>query len=418
MKYYKKKHFRSENTFWKLYLLTVCGFLGFYAYIPGADKLYSNDMQYLLTAIFALVSLALWCGQSKKIKTPKSFRRFTLCLFCFILIEIVLTSVKYPRQSIVLTIKETLYYFIVWLVLLSFFQIKKSKMTQNRVANIIINISIICSVVAVVAYILYYVSDINILKLDTVFSWDKNNFRNGRLRFGVGIELIIYGALISFRDIIQKKSTAKDWICLFLSLIQILFFIQTRMLMLTLFATFIVFILINKEHSRFINIMGWMTVILLFFTSMFFVGEIYDGVNRYFEADPGIMIRFKAIKYYLEQLKSDPLFGMGLISSSREGPYWNLVAGTEGRFFRADVGVVGFLNTFGLIGFIFVVWILKWVFDHISKNSPYFTVQKAYLFFCIMTFPSLFCFDIERLRAFMIIVFWLLSPINEEAHIT
>jgi hypothetical protein len=295
------------------------------------------------------------------------------------------------------TIKESTYYFVFLLVLLSYKLINKKNKNPEYLRNLIIKYSLFCSVVALIAFVAYTCFGINILRLNVVFSPDNNNFRNGTVRFGVGTYIVIIGMLFSENKIIDKDADKKDYFNILFGMLQIIVVGKTRMLIWMFSAILVANFLFFYVKSKYVKVFGLIVVAVLIAFGLMSAPTMLSLVDSYFQADAGIMIRFKAIEYFIDQVMKSPILGTGFLSSSEQSPYITILTGTEGRYFREDVGFVGTIHQFGVFAICALFFYLRFFVKKIKKNCSYSSSLFSFFLFSIVTLASLCILDTARL---------------------
>lgn len=145
--------------------------------------------------------LVVRAGLKKRICVKGDFLGIYGVLLILVLIEIVWTYHQYD-QPIMLTLKEAFYYFTPVVGYFAFLQYKDD-IKYEEILEIIVKVSLIVSLVALIAFSIYTFAGINILRLEDSAA---TNFRNGTIRFSLGSVVASMGVLISVTRILQKKS--------------------------------------------------------------------------------------------------------------------------------------------------------------------------------------------------------------------
>jgi hypothetical protein len=260
-------------------------------------------------------------------------------------------------------------------------------------------VSIIDSILAILSFVLIYTADINILNIPY-------SIRNGTPRLGIGTEIVLVSLFISFVSVLQKKKLQLiDFANLLLGLVQVIVVNKGRSAIFYLAITFLFGTLLFLKLLPRIIIFSLLLITLLLLSPTF--PAFSNAVEAYFYGDDGIMVRFQAIEFYMNQFYHHPLIGMGFISTN--GPFWYLAQGYDGLFYYDDVGIVGFMNRFGCIGLLLVSYLIfqctktSWGNHSISGY-----VEKTFLFYIVVSLINLSFLDLERL-----VYLFLLFAIND-----
>lgn len=128
-------------------------------------------------------------------------------------------------------------------------------------------------------------------------------------------------------------------------------------------------------------------ILIIFFTPI-----IIDSIIKFIKNDIGVTMRVYAIKYYITQFFDSPVFGMGFINPSWGETYEELLRGglnvRDGynQYYREDVGIIGFINQFGLLG---IIWMVRLI-NNIKKtlnNVENLGIVLVLIIMCISLLP-------------------------------
>lgn len=76
------------------------------------------------------------------------------------------------------------------------------------------------------------------------------------------------------------------------------------------------------------------------------------------EKDSSLVIREDEIEYFLDQAKKNPIFGAGIIYPLEGTEPYYILMGSDGIFYASDVGIIGFLQSYGYTGVIWYIMLL------------------------------------------------------------
>lgn len=337
----------------------------------------------------------------------KSKGKFNVHIALFIvlcLVEIIISKVAYNQEMLDIVVTVLYCFSIVIYFIINYFW--KVEML-DYLKKIFIYISLVLSIILIAQMILYENFSLKFLNINF-----ENRLRFGEVRIEVGAYLICIGSIIAFSEIISNKcKNKKIYIITFcLDLIYIVYVSKTR--------GYLVALLIPTMSMLFISMRGitrkFKFTIIIIFTSILFMNlpimEKYKALEKNDEGST--WVRKKAIEFYIEQIKEKPLFGMGIINvTDSNDDNYSLIRGPYNKFYREDIGIIGFTNGFGIIGLALYISIIYRVFKIIIYNFKskiiYDNLYKfgLFVFLCITT-PTLICLDPERIYylAFILIL--------------
>lgn len=134
------------------------------------------------------------------------------------------------------------------------------------------------------------------------------------------------------------------------------------------------------------------------------------------EGGGSITGRLAMYAYYFNGFMQHPIMGQGFIKPINSA-LTTLLYGQYGFYYLEDVGIVGYLFTFGLVGlFLFLTFITKGMKTIISgyKDRSIFSdsVVLGVFMFLVFTMPTLFLFDYAR-NGFLMFVLLFMTPKSE-----
>lgn len=377
-----------------IWLIAICmtNFFGFYKFLPFGKIFYSYDFIHISVCLVSLFFLLYRALTWKKLRVKGVCIRIYSILLMLVVIEVLWTYSQY-HQPISLTFKEAFYYFVPFLGYFTFLQYKDD-VKFNDVADIIVKVSLITSIVALIVFFLYTFAGINILQLNDSAP---ENFRNGTIRFAIGSIVANIGIVISITRLMQRNINKLDGFNTVLSILNIWLVDKSRTALLYIVIMILIAFLIGKKQKIFWKVIIFFAIIACAMGVLVSFDTVSNVVTSYFNADAGIMIRFKTIEFYIDQFTTHPILGMGLLSSSKDVSGWQLLYGPAGYFYRDDVGIVGLLNKFGLCGLFWVVLFLqKLVKKRKRTQSQGYEVIRNIVIYCAVTMINLSFMDFQR----------------------
>ena len=221
--------------------------------------------------------------------------------------------------------------------------------------------------------------------------------------------MVCIGIIISLSEILQNNIKKSNILSLIVGTIYIIYVSKTRGYLIAL--TICILSMIYFYKRGFISKI-YTTVIVILVGAIIINLPIISKYNDLKENDYGSSItRQNAINFYVNQIRNKPLFGMGIINTvNKNDENYSIVRGPYGKFYRDDVGIIGFTNEFGILGLILFLNIMVISFNIIKINfkdkSIYNNIEKVGLFtFLIITTPTLIAMNAERIVYLPFILF-------------
>lgn len=359
-----KIDFSTDRIFIWGIIIIVSNFFGFFQYMPLHNRIYPTSyVSICLTmfcAVFLVVEVIIHGG---KLKLGK-YSGLSMGLAALIIVEVILTYHRY-HQPIIYTIIEGWFYIVPLVTYLTFCQLNK-RIDSDEFNNILVNAGLICSVIAIIAFCLYSFWEVNILRIPTS---NANSFRYGTIRFGVGGIVFILSIIVSLSKIIHKTGSRKDKVNILLGFIHIYFINKTRSLIMYFIMLILVIWILDRVKSTTLKVLlGTLTIVLGIFTFIVSDGAI-PTLAELAKSDISIAVRFREMDFYWSQFTASPIFGMGLLGPNKYLPHAELLFGPQGIYYRDDVGVIGLLNKFGILG---IVWCFG-LLQKVRKQRQYKT---------------------------------------------
>lgn len=343
---------------YKIYVWSVaiiCSqFIGLYNIVSPITQIYYTEMISVLLILISLLAIIFFLHGKIRIgiKNKTDLIFLALVILCFA--EIVHTSIIYHgMQTLTTTIKEALHYLSAFLVYVVLLNLTNGKADILYFIRVIIKISFLCSLMALIAFVLLELGDINILRLNT----DSYSFYSrGSARFNIGMMIYIPGMMFSLVNMIKKCGSKLDTLTILLGFLHVIIISKTRSLFVWILLALILYTYIGKLNRK--KIIGLFFFAFIISYGVVYLPSIINGIQILAE-DASFAYRLGAIEFYLGQLKDHPLLGMGLIGATNNA-LGDLLYGPLNRFYRVDVGIVGFVNGFGIIG---LYWLLSYILN-------------------------------------------------------
>lgn len=305
-----------------------------------------------------VISIVIICVFVMKFRKNKQKFYFNICIILFSIIPFIssITANVLNNQDLVMGISASKRYFI-YLIYVYLITVIKDKYDIYKIEKIMMYLGTILSVFFLIQ---------SLISLD-IFKIVAMDSRTGGMRFFQGYSFIMFCYLISLCKVFDKNTTKKETsICLlfcFTQVISIIVVSQTRNFIISiLVATFFV-VLFQKKYKKIL-----LVCIFVFFTGIFILSGIELNIgfielikSTIYDMKNGvgtIGFRLEEIQYYMHYFITYPIFGMG--DYNNKFYYYNDITGLYLRFYTVDVGIIGYMFNFGIIGvLIFAILIVK-----------------------------------------------------------
>ncbi|HFD2051429.1 hypothetical protein ACSXC0_14435 [Clostridium perfringens] len=356
-----------------------------------------------ITIILLLITLVLFCGTI--FLKPKYIFGGSVLIFIFIYcLQLLICSFRYNQSiyDIFLVSKYNL------IILLYFIMVYFSR-NIIKIENFdfyIIGFSFILSFLIDAQYIVF---DKGMIFLNVNF----NNLRFGTLRLYESADFINLGCILAtsylFKKNIKKSKKIICFITIILCFFNNIFVAKVRMgLVITLICVLIIsFLELNKS---FFKVITFFIATLFIFITFINTNIAKDYLMSLETEKVSKEVRESTSSYYIEQFKDYPLMGIGYMKSYYDGDqYYQILRGTDERkAYREDVGIIGFLNTFGIIGILWYFYIcVKIIVVCVNtrrKNIDDFAKVLSICIFIIISSSSLIIMDKQRILLLPIIL--------------
>lgn len=278
--------------------------------------------------------------------------RFILFIFTFLIlnfIEISMTSLKFGQPfSMALSRYKYLLIFVAYIPI----SVILNKINIEKLKIMIINLGTVLSILYIIQAIIYPK-----LIIFNMYYME----RADRIRFYTGSYLIIISILITFSYLLCNFKR-KYFIYLVIQIFMLIFVSQTRSSIVILFITLILGLLINIKDFNFkkflkVFIMISFVIILLMPYISKLTDSIKDSLFNEYSDNGSISIRIDAQKYMINKIKENPLLGVGMYDNTYQEA--GNITGSVYKYYVADVGIIGFVFQYGILGLL--VFVYLWI---------------------------------------------------------
>ena len=373
---------------------------------------YIKELSYDRINVITLVLLLgiLFTGAYNEMVRNVEENRIILLFFLVYLVQVLFSSINYS-QSLAASFFSEKYYFILLLyyVLVRCFSSENDK---EIVIDAYIILSFVIGTLIDIQTLLLHDKGIEILLLE----YGK---RAGGIRVLNSAHFIEIGILLSVSKIInywEDTTFIKRIIyvgAILSGLIDVFFVSQTRMSIFIIVAI-MGFAILMKDfgYSRqaMIKRIAILMIILLVVGLILNSSVVSALIDDFGNNTVSVSLRLSELRLYLGQLFESPInfvFGLGMIHDTNTS-YLYSVLGVNGTGGRTDVGVIGFINEFGVLGLVIYLWIMVRGYRLIKQSRKSFIKCHDLLVlysYYILGSGTLFMFNRGRIFAVPIMLY-------------
>lgn len=385
------------------------------SYFININSYYSKKLILILIILGIIVNIPNTLVKNKTIFN-NMLDVYVLLFLAGIFITGILSFIAYD-QSIVDVITVAYFY----LILLFYFYLKIAYLNDDKIIEylfkLIIGTGTIYSLILIVQYLFLQNGMPVFLSLHpetTIILSIDNNPRISRPADFIALSTLLSGILLLDRHgktfIHTKKYLFNNKNMFFSILIQIIYLVfvsQTRMYILSILIPFLVaYILMSKNRllKIFLNLSLFLIIILNLNQIKLFVFTFVYGDRLSSTA-----VRIDEIVFYGRQIFNNFIFGRGLLLN-KNFEYTYLNHGPDGAYNITDIGYIGYLSVFGLIGILCSAFLFIILFNYLISIYKHKKAKEYnYLFFILISTGissiTLSFTDIQRITLFPVILF-------------
>lgn len=283
--------------------------------------------------------------------------------------------------------------FIYYILYFPLSYIMKNEKNREKIKCFCIRIGALFSILALIQYFLY--PKIIILKAMTF------NYRLHNLRYFSGFTCVIISMFFILDEIFQCNYRKKRilWIFIYgLEFWYIILVTQTKSLTIAILISTGAVILLQKQYKGIYKIT--FIIVCLIMMYIFFGEDIssvwYDAIN---DVSGTGELRKIYWNFVADNIWKSPVFGWGVVGPNYPGVYYNI---------HIDIGMIGFIFEFGIVGLIWSIFVLGRMLNMIYKiykiNSQKSYKYVSYVSYGIILIPFNCLFNIrEYIISFLII---------------
>lgn len=308
-----------------------------------------------------LITVLLLLVYIKPFYNNKFFFRGIILIFILINLVSLINTVFQFNQPLILAILR--YKYIIVLMLYFPMYIMIVQVGLEKFKKLLVVLSAILSFFYIVQSFLY--PSVIILNVNYADRFGVTRFYDGAFFITVGFFLTISYIY---------KGNLKYYIPLLLQLSYLVFVAQTRSAIIPIILIIII-IIISKVSIR--NVSRNLKLIAIFVFGMLalspYISDVFESINNDLNRTEGsAYIRVMAQEYMVQKIEENPFLGVGLYHNDfQEG---KVIDGSIYSFYAEDVGIIGFIFQYGLMGLIVLIWML---FRFLKISYLLFKINRA-----------------------------------------
>lgn len=321
---------------------------------------------------------------------------FTIDLIVFVAIATLSTAIAHYKIGF--TLSDSIFYMYTYFVLLSYFPLSKVLLKRTNDELFLQDALLVWDVTCILfiaQYILFKNNGTVFLQLDSMIGARYLYNRSLGLRvYGVFDGFIkIFLPLLAHKCIIQNFKSCKIYLfSIFVMLTSVILIDQSRFYVIVILITIMIdFILANHRRIRLTNLVLGS---VLFIGALFILYGKISSVFMSIQNNTGsLYARTGAIEYYISIYQSHKFLGIGVVNPSPASPFYSFVHGSTGIYYTDDVGIIGFLVRFGLVGIIWLLCFLVHIIKIVIKTrgtDKYLSISLVTMFIICMFAQSYF----------------------------
>lgn len=361
-----------------IFFILVLFFLFYvkFFYLINLPGRISNFVDQSYSGIFALIICLITLSISRE---KYKFKNWLLFFYLFLLLETLISVIRYPMQSF----SDTMLYSSQYLILLLYIPLSasiKNDTDLKRIINLFALITIYISIMMLLQYRLYSLTGtVSMSALNNHFIQWSVSLKNGSLRvYHVMDGLSRISIILSFWLIINKRNILSIFeIVMHISnfvfgILAVYFVDQSRIYFVSMVVVLYLIVFTNTSNS---GIKKWLSITAaVFLASVIFFNAINLTLNNLLSTisdsnDGSSAARLGAIGYFFVKAIGNPLLGIGIINNNE---YLQIARGPFKIYNYDDVGLFGILGQFGFLGLAWYIGIIVKHFSIVRSNKGRF----------------------------------------------
>ena len=306
------------------------------------------------------------CGAYNEFAKKNINTIIVLCFFGMYLFEVVLSSIRYNQGFLNSLFADKFYLEI--LLYFTLIRVYKNESDKEMVLKIFVIVSLIVSILLDYQVLVLHPSGKEILY--NIDYWK----RSGGARVTASTHFIEMAVLVSVAKLLEKKKKNKElenkqkiWnlfyvFTIIFGLVDIILISKTRMSIILVFSAIGIMFVFRDIGNTKKNFFHRLIIFILALIAVHFILNVSPIASSFEDLSSGhisVSLRREEYIMYIGQLLQNPfnfIFGMGMIHDTNN-TFLSSILGVNGTGGRTDVGAVGFVNEFGIIGLALYIWI-------------------------------------------------------------
>lgn len=318
------------------------------------------------------ITLLLICGVGISLVSMMKKKNYLFMPNMIFLVSITIieaiNSYYYAGQSVISGIQASrfLYLYLLYFYVVDWFE---SDNKIYKLQKFIINLGLITTILFYIQFLFYN----KFVFLNLTFA----EARYGNVRFFTGFTIIIISLFVNIGNLVTNniKNRFINILIIMLQITSVFIIAQTRNYSIALFiALFIIFILQNNISKKNIYVCGILLLCYLLLIDNPIKDLIISVAKDSMNQSGTIGFRFKEIEFYIQQIKENPLLGVGYYNPNFYK--YNEITGLVYKFYTSDVGIIGFISQTGLVG---VIWLVGIIVKLIKMIFRIYKIDKSYI---------------------------------------
>lgn len=366
---------------------------GFFS-IPWLIKLYPFYINYYdkkdICILIGIIFLYLLYKYKQKfiIINNDGYLKACLAWISMIGLTFLISLVAYKNESIIMLCKKYYYYGLILSFFILIFLFREYKDFYIFFLKSIVYVGTLYALFIILYKIVYEITGIYIFDTNYQLIQERGN----TLRLARPADFISLSCILAFSFILKQKGNIK-WIVYFIiSLIAVFWVTQTRIYELAIIVSCVFGWLLYMDYKIILIIKKWWWVIAIIICP-FFIKFVYS----FFAAEDlgGTLVRLDGYIYFLKNINKNGVIGIGFIANP-ENDF--IIRGPELKYSLTDLGIVGFIGTYGFLGIIYlgilgVQFYKSFKYSFKNKNQSEVILLIVYIF---ITSLSVIFNDLQR----------------------
>lgn len=382
-----------------IYLILETRF--FYLFTIGNLENFITYKNKMLISFF-IVSISIILILIRKKVSKASINKWCLLFLIYVLFETIRNGIIYNLDINKMFLACHGYL----LLILCFFinSCEEKEEIYKFIIKAITIFSIITSVLFIMQIFLYNTLKISFLKISEYPQLTMAEKREFGIRLTFPSTLIIFSFLISCGQLKENKKNKLHKCNLVISAIYIFCICQTRMTSIAILCAIGIIIIFNKISY------GLKKAIIIILTIIVLIAPL--GLENLFDNKTGsVYARIYSIELYTKEFLENPVFGIGLLPDDGSNvTIQKILHGDEGYANITDIGIIGYIVQFGIVGLVLLIYLIKIAYGILNKygkrDAKYYSLITC-IIYILITSSTLSIFDTQRIVIIPFILFFI-----------